>query len=135
MGIGGNVSSPHIAGRQVDGDVENIVRVEGVAVTQLHGLAVRQVGIDDVQQRLVVAIGGEVRNQQHVTNAIGIERHSASGRGARRQLADDGWGGSVACDICGCGAVKHHGACVCGHARQAANHGSNAQGEKIFSHM
>ena len=68
------------------------------------------VGVGDAQQRLVVALRGEVRHRQDVTNALRINRKS---RGSSAGVVDN--------------------SCV-GRARQATNHGSNAQGEKIFSH-
>ena len=66
------------------------------------------VGVGDAQQRLVVALRGEVRHCQDVTNALWVDRQA----------------------VCSAGSDN---SCV-GRARQATNHGSNAQGEKIFSH-
>ena len=118
-----NGSRPHVARRQEDRDVENVVRIGGTTEAQLDSLAVCGVRVGDVQQRSVAALCREVRDRQDVANTSHC-RVQVSGRDSSCSQASAAWNSSVA--------QKNSSV---SHAGHATNHGSNAQGEKIFSHV
>ena len=73
VGTFADVGNPHVAGAQENLEVKNIVRVGSAAETDLDGLAVNEVSVDQGDQRVVVALSAEVGNEQAVANAVTIQ--------------------------------------------------------------
>ena len=109
IGASADVGRPHVAGRQEDLEVIDVVRVGGAAEAHLHGLALRLIGVDDGQQRAVAVLGGEVGHHQHVART-GIAELQIGGSGTSQ--AGDG---------------------VCATS-ETGDQGRNAQSENIFLH-
>ena len=116
-------SSPHVARRHEDLEVKNVVRVQGATEADLHSLAVCSVGVHNVQNGHVTVLSVEVRNDQRVTDtALRYLQRSSVSRVHRR---------------CGerSASTRHNISRSDAGKAQATNHGSNAQGQNIFSHI
>ena len=126
IGISRHSSRPHVARRQENLEVQQVVRVGSRAETHLGDLAVDLVGVGDVQHGHVAVLRIEVRHHQSVAHAA--SRHGQSSCGRRIDFAasivSHGASTGTDNDVSRCGTRE----------AQATNHGSNAQGHHIFFH-
>ena len=116
-------SGPHVTWGHEHLEVKNIVRVQGAAEANLHSLAVCGVSVHNVQNGHVAVLSVEIRNDQRVTNTT--LRHLQRSGVSRGHLCRAVERASARNHISRCDASK----------AQATNHGSNAQGQNIFSHI
>eukprot|EP01139_Manchomonas_bermudensis_P005733 Amastigsp_a175628_13.p2 type:complete len:278 gc:universal Amastigsp_a175628_13:875-42(-) len=116
VGVLRHSSGPHVAGRQSDLEVVQVVGVTGATETDLDQLAVGGVGVHQADQGGVVTLGGEVREHQLVANTVQVDRQRVSGRAG---VDDSGFS---------------HGQRAAGKTH-TADSGGNAQSKYAFFHV